>query len=339
MRAAFDDQDSVAVAKLVESVNARLENVVVALVAGEEDREGRQLHVRRHDRAHLGEGLRVRHDHPRRRAQRRQRPGQFRHLRDDRDAAAVENVADRLLLGQDQPPLRSRRIDRHHEHDDVAAHQHVPDDPLAGRFVELDLGNGALQLRNACAGLRGDGEDGRLDRTGERGERIGGHRGFVALVEHEEEGGARLAQLLHEFVLKRARARGGVRHDQDQVGASKLETRALRAQAADVRLIVVEARGVDEHHGPQRQQLHRLLDGISSRARHVRDDGDRLPGDGVEEAGLARVAPPHEGDSGTIAFRRRVHAFRRVGFIHSSTIPLKSTPRSSAAWSRGGLSK
>jgi L-ascorbate metabolism protein UlaG (beta-lactamase superfamily) len=71
-------------------------------------------------------------------------------------------------------------------------------------------------------------------------------------------------------------------HDQAQVGAVEDAARLLDAQGAEVAL-VVHAGGVDEHHGAERQQFHRLLDRVGGGAGHFRDDGHLLAHQRVEQ--------------------------------------------------------
>jgi len=55
---------------------------------------------------------------------------------------------------------------------------------------------------------------------------------------------------------------------------------ALLAEGANV----IDAGGVDEEHWADGQQFHRFLDRVGGCAGHVGDDGDRLLGDGVQQA-------------------------------------------------------
>ena len=90
---------------------------------------------------------------------------------------------------------------------------------------------------------------------------------------------------------------------------------ALRAERA----LVVKARRVDDDDGAHRQQLHRLGDGVGRRAADGGHKGDLLPGDGVDNAGLAGVAPPEKADMDAVRARRIVETHKaflpETGFL------------------------
>ena len=117
----------------------------------------------------------------------------------------------------------------------------------------------------------------------------------VAFVEDGEMGKPLLFKALEQGAVLVRHARGRVHHQYGDVGAVQLPQGAPDAQRADLAL-VVEAGSVDHHHRPEGQKFHGLAHRVGGGARHGRDDGHALPGEGVDEAGLAGVAPPEKGD-------------------------------------------
>ena len=88
---------------------------------------------------------------------------------------------------------------------------------------------------------------------------------------------------------------GCIRDQHRNVGSGKHLKRALHAQPSKFAL-VVNAGGVGEQHGPEGQQLHGLGDRIGRGAAYIGDNGHGLPGNGIDDAGFAGVAPPEKGD-------------------------------------------
>ena len=74
--------------------------------------------------------------------------GQFIFFDDDGRTVAVEDFPNRLLLGQDQAPLRCRRIDGHDQDDHVAAGNEVADDGYFV-FIGFQAGQFFFELMNA----------------------------------------------------------------------------------------------------------------------------------------------------------------------------------------------
>ena len=130
--------------------------------------------------------------------------------------------------------------------------------------------------------------------------------GQVDLVEHRQHGNLALLEGVEQAQLQAAEPRLG--QDQDgQLGALQHLHRPLDplgAQRADV----VDARGVDEEHGAERQELHRFLHRIGGGAGLGRDDRHLLARQGVEQRGLADVAPAEDADVQTNSTRCRVHS-------------------------------
>ena len=116
----------------------------------------------------------------------------------------------------------------------------------------------------------------------------------VDLVEHGHGRDLALRQLGQDLLLELAPL-PRLGDDHAQVGAVEHLHGAPGPQLAE-RAHVVEAGRVDEQHRAEGQQLHGLLHRVGGGARLLRHDGHVLPGDGVQQAGLAHVAPPEEGD-------------------------------------------
>ena len=74
--------------------------------------------------------------------------------------------------------------------------------------------------------------------------------------------------------------------------------RILRLAHAQLtkRPLIVKARRIDKDHGADAVQFHRLVHGVSCRARDLRDRGHGLPGQSIEQTGLAAVAAAVETD-------------------------------------------
>ena len=98
----------------------------IALVPGHQDGEGGERDAFRHDGADRPERLAVRDHHRRGLPQLLQRRFQLRIPADTGDRPPVQQVADRLLLGQDQPSLRRGFIHGADQHADVPRLRQIP---------------------------------------------------------------------------------------------------------------------------------------------------------------------------------------------------------------------
>jgi hypothetical protein len=116
----------------------------------------------------------------------------------------------------------------------------------------------------------------------------------VALVEDDDDRCLALEELLEDAVLVFAPA-AGLGDEHAEVGAVEHLGGLPGAQLAE-HADVVDAGGVDEEHGAERQQFHRLLDRVRGRAGEVADDADLLARDRVEQARLADVAAAEDAD-------------------------------------------
>ena len=221
-------------------------------------------------------------------------------LDDQRHGVGVQEVADGLHLRQDEPASGRLLVDRHDQHGQLArAHQVAEDrgvvDEVGGRGVEQRLAeveHAAAAARPPCA-------------------RPWRRRCATALT--ARTGGVARSILLKTTTVGILRAANSSRicsSKSPHSPASATSTpRSVRSKTCRVRCgaqlaegaDVVDAGRVDEQHRAQRQQLHGLLDRVGGGAGLVGDDRDVLPGDGVEQARLADVAPAEQADVQTHA--------------------------------------
>ena len=118
------------------------------------------------------------------------------------------------------------------------------------------------------------------------------------LVEHEDGGQLFRLQLLPQRFIRFAEAYAGIYYEQSDVALVEHLLslgNALCAQFA----FIVEAGGVDNHYGAERQKLHSLIYRVGSGALLFADNGKLLTGDGVDQAGLAGVTLAEDADVGT----------------------------------------
>ena len=317
MRTAFGNEHLVSVLELLEMGRAVDGLCEVAFVARHEDGEGREAYAGRHDAADDAENLAVRNDEGRVLPQFFQRFRQFVFPRDEGDGTGIEDVADGLLLRQDQPSLGSRLVDRDDEDDEVPGPDQVGTDGEGRRLFGHQAGQGLPQLVDVA--FRGTADD----LVGNMGGADFGHAGnvFFRLFQvlsaagqlvglREDEQGRQLfgADAVEEGHVLGGRAgsrlddeEGDVRFIEDLVGP-------LHAQAAQF-AFVVDTRRVNQQHRAQRQQLHRLGHGVRRGPRRVGHDGQVLVRQGVDKARLAGIAAAEDTD---------MDAVRRRGGVQSA---------------------
>ena len=104
VRTALGDQNQVPVLQSGQALSAAAELVQVALRARENNREGRQRNLLRNHSRHNAKRLRVR-DHHLNGRQAGERVLQLRFPADDGRRPGVKDLANDLLLGQNQPSL------------------------------------------------------------------------------------------------------------------------------------------------------------------------------------------------------------------------------------------
>ena len=168
----------------------------------------------------------------------------------------VQKLAEHLLLGEDDPPLRRGRVDRDDEHDGVAGLDEVFQDVLflfrAGEFPEE-----LFQRVDAVPGLRGDRQDrGALRQTvGRVGGGAAGQE--VGLVERDHARRLLLGKEVEEFPVGFLKTDRGVRDEDRDIRLPQGLPGPLDPHGAEFSL-VVDARRVDDDHRSDGQELHRL---------------------------------------------------------------------------------
>ena len=156
MRAGLGHQHAVAGPQPLDGQRPFDELAEVALLPGEEDRERGHLHLRRRVGRDLQERLRIGHHQGRRAVQPAQGVAQLPLLDHQAIGVAVQQVADRLHLGHDQPALGRFHVDGHHQHGHLArrnqvGHQRRRAEEILGRRLNQRL----AQFQHAAA-LGGD---------------------------------------------------------------------------------------------------------------------------------------------------------------------------------------
>ena len=116
VRAALRDQNFSPVRQLINEERALHGRLKKALIAGHQDRKGRQRHLVRYNIFYKMKHLRVRHHKRGRLFHKRKRLFQLRFLRHQRHRADIQQFPQDQLLRQNQPSFRRARIDRHHKH-------------------------------------------------------------------------------------------------------------------------------------------------------------------------------------------------------------------------------
>ena len=165
------------------------------------------------------------------------------------------------------------------------------------RVLVVELRDSLEQARDAAAGLRRGGDDGRpLAQAAlePRANVLDLHRRLVPLGEHDERRALRLARDVGDGqVLLDDALRGVDEHERDVRAVRGLERAQLREvlDALAMPPLSPHARGVHEHERAV-VGLEHGVDRVARRSRDVGDDQPLLAEQRVEEAGLADVGPP-----------------------------------------------
>ena len=215
-----------------------------------------------------------------------QRCGQVFVRRRQADLASVQAVANGLHLGQNEPPPRRARIKRHDEQQNALFRQQIAEQwGLAQGAFRRDAFDGRAYLAQAETVAGRGAYDGHGGVQAFRP--VGGIRCFlragigVRLVPHHHKGNLQGTQ-------PGGRSRLGpspdppVRHQQGHVGPAHDLQAALRAQSAQF-AVVVQTGGVQKDHRPQRGHFQRFFNRVCRCAGRIRNNGHRLPGQGVEQ--------------------------------------------------------
>ena len=134
---------------------------------------------------------------------------------------------------------------------------------------------------------------------------FGRRPGQVGLVEDHNGRYAAARKRVEDGLLERAPL-PGIDDDQPQVGAVE-DLAGLPHPLLPQGTHVVDAGGVDEEHRSQRQQFHGLFHGIGGGAGHGGNDGDLLPGQGIQQRRLAGVAAAEQADVQAETLGGRLH--------------------------------
>ena len=204
----------------------------------------------------------------------------------------VEQFADRLHLRQDQTSLRGARVDRRNEDHRVARTCEVAHERTVGSDAvlrETHHDRSELFESRAFASARED--DGQSRFLPDGAVEI---RRFVRAVDDEHGGRAERAGALDDPLFLFVEG-GGRRDDERHVDPFEHRERTLDAGETEVSHVVHAGR-VDEDDRPEGQKFAGFLDRIGRRARHVRDDRDRLVRQGVDERTFPGVSFAEEPD-------------------------------------------
>ena len=208
----------------------------------------------------------------------------------------IQQIPQGLLLGQDHPSLGGGAVAGSDQDDGGAFRYQVGDD---GPFADVggaQPSQGFLQFPNARAGFAADAQGA-----------FHGAGGKVGLGYHRKTGDLPLPQGRFQILFQIAQARGRVQHDEGDIRLFQHifgPAHPFRAQFA----FVVQAGGVDEHHRAQGQNFHGFHHGVGGSAGGVGYDGGLLGGDGVHQAGFARVSAAEQRDVDSIGGGGGVHA-------------------------------
>ena len=197
-------------------------------------------------------------------------------------------------------------------------------DPERVGLFGHDLGERELEVLDAVPRDRRDAVHRRLGDVGSLLQSRPGRRRQVGLVEDHEQRDVFGADEREDLQLAGAEPELRLGDEQGHVGLVQHVARPPDAQLAQ-RALVVEAGRVDDGDGPQGQQLHGLVDRVGRGALHLRNDGDLLAGQGVDEAGLADVAPAEERDVYALALGCLVEAHNVSTGLTTPSGPLFST--------------
>ena len=204
---------------------------------------------------------------------------------------AVQNLPDGLLLGQDEPPLGRGFIDGNHQHHQIPRSQQIGHNGIPGLCRREAFGQPLFQRMDARAGFGRNRED--IRRFSDKPQAPG--RCFIDFITHDYIGDSLFLDALQHGGILFCKSLGSVDHQNRNIRLVQHLIAALDAKGAQLPL-VVDARGVDDHHRPQGQKLHGLFHRICGRPLNIRNDGEVLPSQGVDDAGFSGVAPAKHAD-------------------------------------------
>ena len=197
-------------------------------------------------------------------------------------------MPDGAHLGQNQPPLGGLDVLRHHQQHHVPGAAQPPGQVLPPEILGHQGGEGGPQGLNPFPG-------GGAHRHRPLRKLLGqlGRSDQIPLGLHHQKGGVLLGELLSPPQILFA----GLSCNDQQGHVRPLEgvPGGLHPQLPQLPLVVIPG-GVDEQHRADGVELHGLFHRVGGGARHRGHQGHLLTGEGVDEAGFSRIAPPVQGD-------------------------------------------
>ena len=254
VRAALGDENLVAISKMAKRRRAANRRLQKALAARHENRKRRKRNVLRDDFRDDRERLRVGDDHVGLSSERGQKSGQLRLLDHNAARVAVEHVADRLHLRQDHAPFWSGFVDGRDEHDEPVGAYEVGK-KLSSAILRSQRAEALLELENPLARHGTDAQDIRRSLFKK-----------VFLVKRHNVRNVLFAEEREKLSVVFLQTLRPVNHQNGHVRFVEHPLRAQHALLSELLLVVVIARGVDDHDGAQRQKLHGLLHGVGGRS-------------------------------------------------------------------------
>ena len=128
MRAAFGDEDFVAVLQGINCFGTADEDGKAAFIAGEEDGEGREGNIFGRIRRDFGKDLRIGDDETGLFPEGGQRIAELIFLGNDRHGVGLEDVADHLLLREDQAAFGCGFVNGDDKHDEIGRGKQISDE-------------------------------------------------------------------------------------------------------------------------------------------------------------------------------------------------------------------
>ena len=209
----------------------------------------------------------------------------------------VQEIAQHLLLRQNQPAFRRGAVDRRDQDDRFARFHQVADQrPGVGR-LRLQLSQSRFGLLDAGLADGADRQQFDLQRFGQRCKPASVIRAAVDFVEQPEPRQFFAFDQPDDFPVVIGRRNGGVQHDQRDIGFVQHRQGFLFAQFTEF-ADVVQPGGIDQDTRAQRQNFNRFVNRVGRRSLDGGDDRQILGSQGVDQTGFAGVAAAEQCDVG-----------------------------------------
>ena len=173
----------------------------------------------------------------------------------------LQNIPDCLLLGQYEPPLWSRRVDRHDKNYKVSRRDQIAHDLSWLFFFWEKLSYGFFQPKDAFFSYR-------ADKAGMIVIFCPDSACKIRLVIYDQVGQLSLPDQIKNSLLKLCNPRFRIRDHQSDVCLSQHFFRLFHPLFSQLSL-VIQAGGIDHNNRSQRQKFHGLEDRICGRAFHI----------------------------------------------------------------------